>query len=136
MIKRELTLNPSDFKSQGSENNEFQSPGYFERINYENGTTLHNAEESGDANSVHTDDIMVDQIGYSSKKVQFVCAFLFFLDILINVDHGALPSAAVAIKEDMNMPNALFGSLGSLVFLGLALGSLCATFMLGYFKFK
>jgi MFS family permease len=65
-----------------------------------------------------------------------VCAFLFFLDVLINVDHGALPSAAVAIKEELDMPNVALGTLGSLVFLGLVTGSLCAAYVMATFKFK
>jgi predicted MFS family arabinose efflux permease len=58
------------------------------------------------------------------------------LDILINVDHGALPSAAVSIKDEFDMPNAKFGALGSMVYMGLVAGSLCGAVVLGTFKFK
>lgn len=69
------------------------------------------------------------EAGYSKKSVCTITAFIFFLDILINVDHGALPAAAVAIKEDLKLPNVQFGTLGSLVFLGLMSGSIFATFI-------
>ena len=39
-----------------------------------------------------------------------------------NIDHGALPAGSTAIREDMNMDNAQYGFLGSIVFGGLALG--------------
>ena len=61
---------------------------------------------------------------------------LFFLDININLDHGALPSAATSIKEDLNLPNARFGTLGSMVFLGLVSGSLCAPYLFSKFSYK
>lgn len=58
------------------------------------------------------------------------------MDILVNVDHGAVPSAAVAIKTEYDMPNVKFGTLGSLVYLGLVTGSLCGAIILGNLKFK
>ena len=76
------------------------------------------------------------EVGYKKASVLCVCGFIFFLDILINVDHGALPSASVVLKDDLNLSNVQFGSLGSLVFLGLVMGSVCATFMLNLFTFK
>lgn len=61
---------------------------------------------------------------------------MFFLDMLINVDHGALPAASVALKNDLNMGNVELGSLGSLVFLGLVIGSGSATLILNFCSFK
>lgn len=58
------------------------------------------------------------------------------MEILINVDHGAIPSAAVAIKNDFDMNNAWFGVLGSMVYMGLVSGSLAGAFVLGKFKYK
>lgn len=80
-----------------------------------------------------TNDIDAIDVGYGNKTILMVCSFLFFLDILINVDHGALPSAAVSIKTEFDMPNVSFGTLGSMVYLGLVSGSLCGAMVLGQF---
>lgn len=61
---------------------------------------------------------------------------MFFLDILINVDHGALPAALVALKHDVGLVDVQLGSLGSLVFVGLLFGSLCATVVLNRLAYK
>jgi MFS family permease len=81
-------------------------------------------------------EITAEQIGYSSKSIMLVCTFLFFLDILINLDHGALPAASVSIKTDLKMENVWYGTMGSLVFLGLVIGSLASTFIFGWFSSK
>jgi len=43
----------------------------------------------------------------------------WFLD---NIDHGSLPAGSTAIRNDMDMNNAQYGFLGSIVFGGLAAG--------------
>ena len=48
----------------------------------------------------------------------------WFLD---NIDHGALPAGSTAIRNDMGMNNAQYGFLGSVVFGGLAAGSIIGT---------
>ena len=49
--------------------------------------------------------------------------------MLINFDHGVLPAAAMVIKEDLTLTNAQLGWLGSIVFLGLAIGSIAASYI-------
>ena len=83
-----------------------------------------------------TTDILAEEVGFKTNTIMVVCGFIFFLDVLINLDHGALPAAATAIKEETQMPNVKIGSLGSMVFLGLVCGSICGTIVLGKFKFK
>lgn len=83
-----------------------------------------------------TTDILVEEIGFHNRTIMIVCGFIFFLDVLINLDHGALPAAANAIKEQTKMPNVQIGSLGSMVFLGLVCGSICGAVVLGRLKFK
>jgi len=94
------------------------------------------AMEDIDDGSYLTNDIYAEDIGYNPYSIYFVCGLLFLLDILINVDHGALPSAAVNIKEELKMSNVSFGTLGSIVFAGLVSGSLCGAFMLDQFRYK
>lgn len=83
-----------------------------------------------------TENIEIDEIGFNLKAVCSICVLLFFLDININLDHGALPVAAVSIKEELNLPNASIGTLGSMVFLGLVSGSLCASLVMGKLSYK
>jgi hypothetical protein len=41
---------------------------------------------------------------------------------MINFDHGIIPAATTALKEDLKISNVNLGLLGSLVYLGLVLG--------------
>ena len=59
---------------------------------------------------------------------------LLFLNILNNVDHGAVPSASVALKDDLGIDNVMLGTLGSLVFLGTLTGSFFAAIFINKFK--
>lgn len=83
-----------------------------------------------------TDQIEVDQLGFNPKSIFFICVIFAFLDININLDHGALPSAGTSIKEDLDLPNATFGSLGSMVFLGLVMGSFIAPVVFSKLSYK
>ena len=52
--------------------------------------------------------------------------------MLINIDHGSIPAATIALKKDLGMDNVALGMLGSLVYLGLTAGNLnCSLFKLG-----
>jgi len=46
------------------------------------------------------------------------------MSLFANIDHGTLPAGSVVIKKDLDMNNAQYGALGSIVFLGLTFGSL------------
>ena len=46
------------------------------------------------------------------------------MNLLINFDHGVMPAAALEIQSDLGISNFNFGWLGSIVFLGLTIGSL------------
>lgn len=90
-------------------------------------------EGGGEANLVNdetTEDpqIMEDvevvrDLGYSHNKVMS-CSFLIFtLDLIINLDHGAMPAALTTIQEDLKLNNTEMGSLGSMIFLGITISS-------------
>lgn len=86
--------------------------------------------------SLITEFVEIDEIGFNTRTILCFCVFLFFLDININLDHGALPVAAVEIKEQLDLPNASIGTLGSMVFLGLVTGSFTASIVMGKFRYK
>lgn len=79
---------------------------------------------------------MVEDVGFNKKAIMCTCFLFFFLDIIINLDHGAMPSAATSIKKDLKLENATFGTLGSMVFVGLVSGSLCFAYVSSRASYK
>mmetsp|Transcript_31416 Transcript_31416/g.39001 ORF Transcript_31416/g.39001 Transcript_31416/m.39001 type:complete len:148 (+) Transcript_31416:257-700(+) len=61
---------------------------------------------------------------------------VLFLNLLINFDHGVMPAGALKMQEDLELNNMQFGWLGSIVFFGLTLGSLSASFVYQRFSAK
>ena len=51
---------------------------------------------------------------------------------MVNVDHGILPAATTELREELHLDDIWIGMLGSLVYLGLVLGSLCAMPIFAY----
>ena len=59
-----------------------------------------------------------------SNYVLVTCfVFICITNILVNVDHGCIPAATVTIKRDLGLDNASLGVLGSVVYVGLLVGS-------------
>jgi len=40
------------------------------------------------------------------------------INLFINIDNGILPAGSLVIKEELNIGNEKFGTLGSFVYLG------------------
>jgi len=66
--------------------------------------------------------------------VKLSFAVVLFLNLIINVDHGVMPAGAITIKDYLGISNTEYGLLGSIVFFGLVLGSLAATFVYNTFN--
>lgn len=79
---------------------------------------------------------VVKDLDFSPSMVALVFAYIFFLDVLINVDHGAVPAALSDISEDLGMDETKMGVMGSMVFFGLFIGSISASFILYVFQHK
>lgn len=61
--------------------------------------------------------------------MEFLVFMLFFaVNILINMDHGSIPAATITIQHDLNLSKVELGAIGSLVYIGLTLGSFVAGF--------
>ena len=58
----------------------------------------------------------------SKGYTYFLFLVILLMNMLINFDHGVMPAAAVAMKEDLVLNNTEYGWLGSVVFIGLTLG--------------
>ena len=63
---------------------------------------------------------------YSPRAVYGLFVLIFLSNVLINVDHGALPGCFDQVKEKFSINNFQFGILGSVVFGGLTIGSAVA----------
>ena len=61
--------------------------------------------------------------------VNFLFFLVLFMNTLINVDHGVMPAGSIVIKDALGINNTEYGLLGSIVFFGLTLGSVAATFL-------
>lgn len=72
--------------------------------------------------------------GKFKRKMIFV--LLFFINILINIDHGAIPAATTILKRDLSIDNVSLGIIGSLVYLGLVLGALSASLIFQSYSSK
>lgn len=63
-----------------------------------------------------------------NPKIVFLLVILqFFANFFLNIDMGILPAGSTAIKEEMELDNIKFGTLGSVVYFGQMLGSIMAT---------
>ena len=96
---------------------------------------MQNPQALDTVNEVDKIEIVKD-LGYSKFMFLMVCMYIFFLDILINVDHGAIPAALNEISRDLEVSDAKMGGLGSLVFFGLVIGSATAGFIFGRISYK
>ena len=63
---------------------------------------------------------------FGKFRRKLIFALIFFLNVCINIDHGAIPAATTILKRDLNIDNISLGIIGSLVYLGLVLGAISA----------
>ena len=63
---------------------------------------------------------------FGKLKRKMIFLLIFLLNILINIDHGAIPAATTILKRELGLDNVSMGTIGSLVYLGLVLGAISA----------
>ena len=75
-----------------------------------------------------------------SKKflspVAKIFIILFLLQIILNMDQGLFPAASDLIRKDLNINDEQFGLMGSVVYVGLIVGSLISGPLLSKIKSK
>ena len=79
---------------------------------------------SGIKNSVaeiNPNKLFLRPFGKFSRKLIFF--LLFYINIVINIDHGIIPAGIKVMTEDLDLDEVHIGLLGSFVFLGLTLGT-------------
>ena len=81
-------------------------------------------------------DITDPKYKFTERGLLMVFLLMMLNTMAVNIDHGAIPQATISIKEDLSINNAELGELGSLVFLGLAVGALSASLVFGRVTYK
>ena len=72
----------------------------------------------------------------SKKVIYFLFFVILLMNLLINFDHGVMPAGAPSMQADLQLNNTEYGWLGSVVFIGLTLGSISASFTYQKFNSK
>ena len=73
---------------------------------------------------------------YSKYRRKLIFILICVINILINCDHGAIPAGTKELKEAKNLSNIQLGSIGSLVYLGLVLGSISGGYIFSTYSSK
>ena len=73
---------------------------------------------------------------YSKSRRKLIFILIFLVNILINCDHGAIPAGTKELKEGKNISNIQLGTIGSLVYLGLVLGSISGGYIFSTYSSK
>lgn len=73
---------------------------------------------------------------FGKFKRKLIFLLIFLINILINIDHGAIPAATTTLKRDLLIDNVSLGIIGSLVYLGLVLGALSASIIFQSYSSK
>lgn len=68
--------------------------------------------------------------------LKMVMALVFSMSMSVNLDHGALPAAIGELEKSLKMERVQLGALGSLVFIGIAVGSGLATIIFNRVPYK
>ena len=73
---------------------------------------------------------------YSKYRRKLIFILICIINILINCDHGAIPAGTKELKEAKNLSNIQLGSIGSLVYLGLIMGSISGGYIFSSYSSK
>ena len=72
-----------------------------------------------------------------NRKIRWFLFFLFaMLNLLMNFDHGTVPAATEQLKDYLNLSDSELGLFGSLVFIGVIIGSLISLSIINTFNRK
>ena len=72
-----------------------------------------------------------------NRKIRWFLFFLFaMLNLLMNFDHGTVPAATEQLKNYLNLSDSELGLFGSLVFIGVIIGSLISLSIINTFNRK
>jgi MFS family permease len=106
---------------------------------FENGTSTQNTDKKKKftkmSNGFETDEkfnALTDEEyfptrrGFGKFKRKLTFFLLFIINLLVNLDHGAIPAGTTELMNDLKIDHVTLGTIGSMIFLGLTLGSVIA----------
>lgn len=64
---------------------------------------------------------------YLDSKLKWIFVLVFYCSVMVNVDHGTLPGCSVQVIKKLEMKNIGYGALGTVVYIGLSIGSAVGT---------
>ena len=96
---------------------------------------VNTSSEIKKANEIDFVDVVRD-LQYPKYLVYSIYFYVFLLNVTVNLDHGAMPAALIDISNDVQFTDQQMGTLGSLVFFGLFIGTLNASFLMYRLKHK
>ena len=68
-----------------------------------------------------------NQLVDPSKRTKAIYLICWITNVMVNFDHGVIPAASKEIKQDLLLKDAHLGYLGTLVYVGLLVGSFPAS---------
>ena len=133
--KNKKILNIKKFKEDN--NSEFNNANLYANSN--KGETIHENNNSSDY--TNEKEITLGKLysyrrPYSKYRRKLIFILICIINILINCDHGAIPAGTTELKEAKNLSNIQLGTIGSLVYLGLVLGSISGGFIFSTYSSK
>jgi sugar phosphate permease len=64
--------------------------------------------------------------GFGKFKRKLIFLLLFIINLLVNLDNGIIPAGTTELMNDLKMDHVALGTIGSMIFLGLTMGSVAA----------
>ena len=105
--------------------------------NSENNVNSQIIEEESKQSLNLTKQISQSNVFVLNRKIRWLLFFLFaMLNLLMNFDHGTVPAATEQLKNYLNLSDSKLGFFGSLVFIGVIIGSLISLSIINTFNRK
>ena len=142
-IRNKIIINESQLSDSNNNLNKkqhfYESSPEYNLYNYRHITSNNN--ENIYSNYVDEREITIGKLysyrrPYSKYRRKIIFFLICIINILINCDHGAIPAGTKELKDDKNLSNVQLGSIGSLVYLGLVLGSISGGYIFSTYSSK
>ena len=112
-------------------------------LNNENNNHQPNKREGNpeENHSIHRSNKALESIKSISfvinRKIRWILFFLFIIiNLLMNFDHGTIPAATEQLRNYLELTDSELGLFGSLVFIGVIIGSLISMTIINTFNRK
>ena len=129
--KNKKILNAKKFKEDDNTNfNSYIKENKEEKINDFNSSDYTNEKE------ITIGKLYSYRRPYSKYRRKLIFILICIINILINCDHGAIPAGTTELKKAKNLSNIELGTIGSLVYLGLVLGSISGGYIFSTYASK